>query len=112
MRSSRGFGKNYFSFSAVLAYSTQNSIKAKVSSMHSLLLDRLSKENKEVDEDEPPLEVLEAFVFCDNKPYHCDCFYRLKTKLATLLHHFIPRCPYYNAYFAFRRSGIHPPFIY
>jgi hypothetical protein len=27
------------------------------------------------------------------------------------LNHYIPRCPYYTTYFAFRRTGVHPPFL-
>jgi hypothetical protein len=26
-----------------------------------------------------------------------------------LLNHFIPRCPYYTTFYAFRRTGVHPP---
>lgn len=107
MKSPRGFGKNYFSFSTVLAYNVQNSLDAKVSSIYSLLLNNLSKQSEEVDEDEPPLELLETFTI--DKPCRCNCFYKLKTKLATLLYHYIPRCPYYCTYFAFRRTGVHPP---
>jgi len=39
----------------------------------------------------------------------CNCFYKRKARLVLLLNHFIPRCPYYNTYFAFRRTGVHPP---
>ena len=110
MKSPRGFGKNYFSFSAMLAHSVQNSLDAKVSSIYSLLSNRLMKESEEVDEDDPPFELLETTYFSTDKPCRCNCFYRLKTKLATLLYHYIPRCPYYCTYFAFRRTGVHPPF--
>ena len=109
MKSPRGFGKNYFSFTAVLAYSVQNSIDAKVSSIYSLLSNRLLKESEEVDEDDPPLELLETTCFTTDKPCRCNCFYRHKTKLARLIYHYIPRCPYYCTYFAFRRTGVHPP---
>jgi len=43
------------------------------------------------------------------KACHCNCFFKLKTKLALLLHHYIPRCPYYTTFYAFRRTGVHPP---
>ncbi|QFR49432.1 hypothetical protein FJR48_06705 [Sulfurimonas lithotrophica] len=45
----------------------------------------------------------------NSKPCHCDCFFKLKTKIALLINIFIPRCPYYTTYFAFRRTGVHPP---
>jgi len=112
LKSPRGFGKNYFSFSAMLAYSVQNSLDANVSSIYSLLSNRLSYEGEEVDEDDPPLELLETTCFTTDRPCRCNCFYRLKTKIATFLYHYIPRCPYYCTYFAFRRSGVHPPLTY
>jgi len=111
VKSPLGFGKNYFSFTAVLAYNVQNKIDAQVSSIYSLLSNSIAKIGEEVDEDDPPLELLETTSFKSNKPCHCNCFYKTKTKLATLLYHYIPRCPYYCTYFAFRRSGVHPPFI-
>jgi len=43
------------------------------------------------------------------KACHCNCYFKLKTRLALLLHHYIPRCPFYCTYFAFRRTGVHPP---
>ena len=109
MKSPRGFGKSYFSFSAMLAYSVQNSLEAKISSIYSLVPNGLLYEGEEVDEDDPPLELLETTFIFTNKPCRCNCFYRLKTKLVTLLYQYIPRCPYYCTYFAFRRTGIHPP---
>ena len=112
MKSPRGFGKNYFSLTAMLAYTAQNSLDAKVSSIYSSLSNKLLKQREELDEDDPPLEVLETICLTTERPCHCNCFYRLKTKLATLLYHFIPRCPYYNTYFAFRRTGVHPPLTY
>ena len=45
------------------------------------------------------------------KPCHCDCVFRLKTQLATNIFKYIPRCPYYSTYFAFRRTGVHPPLL-
>ncbi len=39
----------------------------------------------------------------------CNCVFKLKTRLMILLHHYIPRCPYYTTYFAYRRTGVHPP---
>jgi hypothetical protein len=40
---------------------------------------------------------------------HCNCFFKLKTRMTLLLNHYIPRCPFYCTYFAFRRTGVHPP---
>ncbi|GIT98966.1 hypothetical protein TSL1_17870 [Sulfurovum sp. TSL1] len=44
------------------------------------------------------------------KACHCNCFFKLKTRMTLLLNHYIPRCPFYCTYFAFRRTGVHPPF--
>ncbi len=41
----------------------------------------------------------------------CNSFYRHKARLVLLLNHFIPRCPYYTTFYAFRRTGVHPPFF-
>jgi hypothetical protein len=43
------------------------------------------------------------------KACHCNCYFKLKTKLTLLLNHYIPRCPYYTTFYAFRRTGVHPP---
>ncbi|HIQ27695.1 MAG TPA: hypothetical protein EYH42_04265 [Sulfurovum sp.] len=43
------------------------------------------------------------------KACHCNCYFKLKTRLALLLNHYIPRCPYYTTFYAFRRTGVHPP---
>ncbi len=47
--------------------------------------------------------------FFSSKPCHCNLFFKRKIRLVLLLNHFIPRCPYYTTYFAFRRTGVHPP---
>lgn len=44
------------------------------------------------------------------KACHCNCYFKLKTRLALLLNHYIPRCPFYTTFYAFRRTGVHPPF--
>jgi len=45
------------------------------------------------------------------KASHCNCYFKLKTRLALLLHHYIPRCSYYTTFYAFRRTGVHPPLL-
>ncbi|HFQ61944.1 MAG TPA: hypothetical protein ENK39_06550 [Epsilonproteobacteria bacterium] len=47
--------------------------------------------------------------FAPIKACHCNCYFKLKTKLALLLNHYIPRCPFYTTFYAFRRTGVHPP---
>ena len=109
MKSPAGFGKNYFSFAAVLAYSVHRDLNAKVSSIYSFLSDKFLREAKKEDDHEEPFGTLETTCLINDKPCHCNYFYKIKTRLVTSLYHYIPRCPYYCTYFAFRRSGAHPP---
>jgi len=108
----KGFGKNYFTLTAIQAYSSSMTLKAQVSAL-SALSKVSKKESDTVDEDDPPTEELleHTATITTKTPCHCDCFFRHKTRLATLLFHFIPRCRFYNKFFAFRRTGIHPPTI-
>ncbi len=113
MRHLKGFRKNYFSLSAITAYSTakklnDNEVRSKKTTfIHSNLCD-------EDEEESPPLEELllnNLSYITSSKPCYCDCLFRLKTKLAISTFKFIPRCPYYSTHFAFRRTGVHPPLI-
>jgi len=109
MRSPKGFGKNYFTLSAIVAYSVENKLQSQVSSIHSLLYNKTTSEDKDLDEDDPSSEILESISISNSRPCHCNCFYRLKAKIALLINIFVARCPYYTTYFAFRRTGVHPP---
>jgi len=44
------------------------------------------------------------------KACHCNKVFLRKTKLILALNSFVKKT-YYYTYFAFRRSGIHPPFL-
>ena len=105
----RGFGKNYFRLSAILAYSVAHKLQSQTASAQTLF--RLSNEREALEEGDPPEELLEESTLQPAKPCHCNCYYKRKTRLALLLNHYIPRCPYYCTYFAFRRTGVHPPQI-
>ena len=109
MRSPKGFGKNYFTFSAVLAYNVAHRLQSQTSALSCFLQSKVSDEDDEIDENDPPSDALETLCSLNAKPCHCNCFYKLKTRLTLLLNHYIPRCPYYTTYFAFRRTGVHPP---
>jgi len=109
MKSPNGFGKNYFTFASVLAFNVQTKLNAQTSRNTSYFskLDTSVDKDEEVEEPTPELSIKANIV--NSKPCHCDCFFRLKTKIALLINIFIPRCPYYTTYFAFRRTGVHPP---
>jgi len=107
----KGFGKKYFTFASILAHSIHSKIQALSVKTSYLLEYSKSKESDIKEEDDPPFEFLLATnVVAAKKPCHCNCFYRLKIKLILKQYLFIPRCPYYTTYFAFRRTGVHPPF--
>lgn len=110
MKLLKGFGKNYFTFSAILASSVEQKLHSQVSSIFSLLHNTITKEDKELEEDDPPCELL-LVSSVQKKSCHCNCIYNLKTKIAIISHKYIPRCPFYTTYFAFRRTGVHPPFL-
>ncbi len=108
MKSPKGFGKVYFTFASILAHSVQNDIRFNIIKTQYLIQSYFS--NEEVEEEDP---LLESTPLCDisQKPCHCNYFYKLKTILMLKINHFIPRCPYYTTYFAFRRTGVHPPYF-
>lgn len=110
MKSPKGFGKKYFTFASILAHSIQNKMQNLIIKAEHTLSNKIFKESDELDENDPPNEVL---TFCIqqnlNKPCHCDCFFKLITQLTVTLFKFIPRCLYYCKFFAFRRTGVHPP---
>ena len=109
MKSPKGFGKNYFTFSAMLAFSVQNKLQSEISSIEIFLKNNLMKDDADLDENDPPLDILENIELLNSKPCHCNCFFKLKTKVILSYNNYIPRCPYYTTYFAFRRTGTHPP---
>ena len=110
MKSPKGFGKRYFTFAAVLAYSVQNTGQSLLLKVDYLLKNHFIKEADKINENDPPLDVSLKLLTIHKKPCHCNSFYRLKTFLSLKINHFIPRCQYYTKYFAFRRTGVHPPY--
>ncbi len=112
MKRPKGFGKTYFSLSSILAYSVASTMHSQISAFTSFLNSRFSHE-EESDDDDPPLckELLELHHFQnDFKPCLCSCFFNHLAHIMLHIHHYIPRCPYYTTYFAFRRTGVHPPY--
>ncbi len=109
MRVPRGFGKNYFSLSAIQSYAVAKTLNARASSFHAYVYRNTSVSDEEFEESESPPQLLEESFFSQSKPCHCNCYFTLKTRLMLFLHIYIPRCPYYTTCFAFRRTGVHPP---
>jgi len=109
MKSPRGFGKKYFTFASMLAHSVSATLQSRETSSTLYLNNKISKDNDDENDESPPEEIFEALLELNSKPCCCNCFFKLKTKIALLINHYIPRCPYYTTYFAFRRTGVHPP---
>lgn len=110
MKSPKGFGKVYFTLASILAYAAEKHIQSTIVKIEYLLKNNFTKEDSNLEEDDPPLEI-STICLVNSKPCHCNYFDRLKTILTLKINHFIPRCPYYTTYFAFRRTGVHPPRI-
>ncbi len=112
MKAPKGFGKKYFTFASVLAYTVENKLQKLTIISKYAFNNKSSKQEDEFEENDPPLDNLTlCLTSAVNKPCHCDCFFKSKTRLAVALFKFIPRCPYYCKFFAFRRTGVHPPLI-
>lgn len=113
MKLLNGFGKKYFTLSSIQAYSAATKLHSIITSTKNHLNVKLSisSEDDKEEEDSPPnLQDLIQNCYTQNiKPCHCDCFFKNRTALAVSLFKFIPRCPYYCKFFAFRRTGVHPP---
>ncbi|RXK01152.1 hypothetical protein CRU98_01510 [Arcobacter sp. CECT 8986] len=110
MKKPLGF-KKYFSLSSILAYAVAQRLHAMTTTFKNNLNFEKSSFSDESEDDIVSLEelsLLNSFVQ-NSKPCHCDCVFRRKTQLAVALFKFIPRCPYYCKFFAFRRTGVHPP---
>ncbi len=112
MRKPFGFGKNYFTLSAILAYSVAPRLHSQVTSAYSLINSNISFEDDEQNDVDDPPNLLELPLVLNTKPCYCSLLFSLRTRLSLLINIFIPRCPYYCKYFAFRRSGVHPPFFF
>ena len=109
MKSPRGFGKKYFTFSSMLAHSVEITLQSRASSSQVYIKHSSSLDEDEL-EDSPPDEITEIICELKSTPCHCNKFYKIKTQIILLLNHYIPRCPFYTVCFAFRRTGVHPPY--
>lgn len=104
----KGFGKRYFKLSSIIAYSTAiklNSQEVVFSLFRSGKIAQLSE--MEDEEEDPPNDIF----LINTKICNCAKAYCRKVRLTLRLNHFIPRCPYYTTWYAFRRTGVHPPIL-
>ncbi|PHR55503.1 MAG: TonB-dependent receptor [Arcobacter sp.] len=110
MKTPKGFGKNYFSLSAICAYSNGVTLQAQCSSFIHLSLN-LSFETLE--EETAPLEELEILLLetstkIKTSSCHCNCFFKNLLYTLVQLFKFHPQ-----TFFIFfkTRSGISPPLL-
>ena len=111
MKLLNGFGKKYFTLCSIQAYAVAPKLHSVITSSKNHLTTKLKISSNEEEEESPPLlqeNLLSCFIQ-NKKPCHCDCVFKRRTALAVALFKFIPRCPYYDTFFAFRRTGVHPP---
>ncbi len=109
MRSPRGFGRRYFSLSAIQAHSVANKLLAQMSSFtHQMAIKHLFEEEEE---EPPPDPLLIPVCTLVKKPCHCNCYFRARALLLLKLVRFISKCNCKCRFFSFRRSGIHPPLL-
>ncbi len=111
MKLLRGFGKNYFTLMSIQAYGNAVTLRSQISSF--ILSLHASFEEDTQEDDPPPFEneLLPLPLLENKKPCRCNAYFTHLSRLMVLLNHYIPRCPYYTTYFAFRRTGIHPPVL-
>ncbi len=103
-----GLDKRYFSLSYILEHCIEYTMLSKKSSLTPFL--NCNSYHKDKLQEETFPNMLKKFIInISKKACECNCYFTLKTRLMLLLHHYIPRCPYYTTYFAYRRTGVHPP---
>ena len=107
MRRPKGFGKNYFSLSAICAYSSATVLHAQCTALTQ------SSRNfsfETLEEEDDPLEELELLESSAVTPVtsscHCNCFFKRRLYILTQLFKFHPQ-----TFFIYlkTRSGISPP---
>ena len=110
----KGFGKKYFTLASIQAHSNAPKLHAIFTAINHSINEKLKISSNNDEEDELSIQLEQSLLSCtllNNKPCHCECVFKGIAALAVKLFKFIPRCPYYTTYFAFRRTGVHPPLL-
>lgn len=108
MRLPKGFGKNYFSLTAITATVNQITLHAQNSRVQNFHMPQyFGEESEELLEEE--LELLECEILSNSKPCHCSCHFLKKTKKILKL---CPNQNYFFNYFKSLNSAISPPNIF
>ncbi len=110
MRIPKGFGKNYFSLSAICAYSTAAVLHAQCTSFTQASRNFSFETLKEEDDPLEELELLQESAYTLNtSSCHCNCYFKRLLYRLTQLFKFQPQ-----TFFIYlkTRSGISPPCIF
>jgi len=110
MRVPKGFGKNYFSLSAICAYSSSTVLHSQTNSFIQTSRNFLHVETQEEEESPLELEILEnSFIQKNSSSCHCNCYFKKLLYTLTQFFKFFPQ-----TFFIFNktRTGISPPFTY
>jgi len=109
MRRPKGFGKNYFSLSAICAYSSSVQLRAQCSAFThaSRNLSFETLEDEDIPLEELDLLVQESSLKTKSSSCHCNCFF--KNRLYTLCQIFKFHIQTFFIFFK-TRTGIAPPY--
>ena len=107
MKLPKGFGKNYFTLSAITATSNQVTINAQITRVHNFHMLNFESEELEAELEEEELEILSPSQL-STKPCHCS-YYFLNYTRKTLKLHFIPNL--FINYFHTLNNSISPPLL-
>jgi len=107
LRAPRGFGKRYFTLASIQAHSVapaQAGLRVCLEAYAFALM-----RDRESDED-PPEEPIEALAcLANDKPCHCDRYFRRRTRLTLRACRKKNACNCNCRFYSFRRTGVHPP---
>lgn len=106
MRLPKGFGKNYFSLTAITATVNQVTLNATTSRVQNFHMLNYESDELEALEEEEELAVTLCTLEVSSKPCHCNCYF-LRFTRKTLKLYFIQRL-FYN-YFKTLNNAISPP---
>ncbi len=113
MRSPKGFGKRYFSLTAIQAYAVMPILAARQVTFARRLRILRNADASDEEEDPPPEGLCDALAgLIVSTPCHCDRLFRLRARVALHLVRLIPACTCNCRFFSFRRTGTHPPLSY
>jgi len=108
MKLPRGFGKNYFSLSAITATVNQITLHQEVSRVQNFHF-----QNGSIEKDEEELEELEELTLCQTQELsqnscHCNCFFKSLTRKTLQLFTYEKK---YDNYYILLNTDISPPKI-